>query len=189
MLSRLQARLQGWATGRNVGILLGLFLLFEAVILPVAGARIQSYSGGPGPLDLTMGLSPADTYARLTAYTGDGRAFYLLIELTADILFPITYGLFFSLALALIFQRAFPAGSGMQRLMLVPLVGMLVDLVENAGIVLMLLVYPQELGAVAVLVRLLTATKWLITGVSVVLVMVGIVALVLQRRSASRTAG
>ena len=185
MLANLQGRLQRWATGRNVGIFLGLFLLFEIVILPVAGAKIQSYSGGLGPLDLTMGLSPADTYARLTAYTADGRAFYLLIELTADILFPITYGLFFSLALALVFQRAFPAESAMQRLILVPLVGMLVDFLENVGIVLMLLLYPQELGPVAAITALVTVVKWLLTGLSMVLIIIGIVALIMQRRKAS----
>lgn len=185
MLANLQARMQRWATGRNVLILLVVFLLFEIVVLPIAAANIQSHSGGAGPLDLTFGLSPADTYARLTAYTAPGRAAYLLIELTADLLFPIAYGLFFCLALALVFQRGFEPDSPMQRLILVPFIAVAFDFLENAGIVIMLLAYPQDLSAVAVLTRLATMGKWLATIVSMVLLILGIVALVMRRRAAS----
>lgn len=188
MLANLQARMQRWATGRNVLILLVVFLLFEIVVLPVAGANIQSYSGGAGPLDLTFGLSPADTYARLTAYTARGRSAYLLIELTADVLFPIAYGLFFTLALALVFQRGFPADSPMQKLSLVPLLAVVFDYIENAGIVSMLLAYPQDLSAVAVITRLATMGKWLVTIASMALLLIGIVALIRQRRAAGAPA-
>jgi hypothetical protein len=187
MLSRLTARLQRWATGRNVLILLVVFLLFEIVILPVAGARIETYSGGFGPLDLTLGLSPAAIYQRLGAYGSSGRMFYLLTELTADVLFPITYGLFFSLALALVFERAFPADSPLQQLCLVPLAGMLIDFLENVGIVWMLLVYPQQLSTVAALTSAVTVLKWILTAISMLLLVVGMVALVMRRRTATPT--
>jgi len=186
MLANVQARLQRWATGRNVLIFLVLFLVFEIAVLPLAAGKLQELSAAPngGPLDLSGGLSPADTYARLTAYGPHGRPFYLIIELTVDGLFPITYGLFFSLTLALIFQRAFAAGSGMHRWIMVPLLGMLSDFVENIGIVTMLLAYPTEVGAAAVLTRIMTLVKWGCTLASVVLIIIGVVALVRQRRAA-----
>ncbi|MCC7359490.1 MAG: hypothetical protein IT317_08440 [Anaerolineales bacterium] len=189
MLASVQARLQRWASSRNVLLFLALFLLFEIVILPIAGARLMSYSGGLGPLDLTLGLSPADTYARLTAYTAAGRLTYLIIELTADVVFPIVYGLFFSLALALVFQRTFPPESALQRLVPVPLLALPADYLENAGIVVMLLAYPQELGGLALLVRLLTLLKWLVTTVAAVLLLIGLGALFVRRRSTNPTGG
>ncbi len=187
MLANVQARLQRWATGRTVLIFLVLFLVFEIAVLPLAAGRIQELSAAPngGPLDLTLGLSPADTYARLTDYGTNGRQFYLIVELTVDLLFPITYGLFFSLTLALIFQRAYTAGSGMHRWIVVPLVGMVCDFLENAGIITMLLAYPAQLDFVAVYTRIMTLLKWGCTIASVVLIIVGVVALIMGRRKAA----
>lgn len=189
MLASFSARLQRWATSRNVLLFLVLFLLFEVVILPIAGTKLMSYSGGLGPLDLTLGLSPAETYARLAAFTADGRLTYLLIELTADLVFPLVYGLFFSLAIGLVYQRSFAPASAMQRLIAVPFLATLCDYLENVGIVLMLLFYPQELGAVALLVRPLTLLKWLFTILSAVLLLVGLGALLARRRVAPPPSG
>ena len=185
MLANVQSRLQRWATGRNVLVFLVLFLVFEIAVLPLAGAKITELAANPanaGPLDLTLGLSPADTYQRLTDYGPNGRPFYLLIEVTADLLFPITYGLFFSLTLALIYGRAYPAASGMHRWIVVPLAGMVFDFLENIGIISMLLAYPAQLDIVAVFTRVMTLLKWGCTLAAVVLIVVGVVALVMRRR-------
>ena len=184
MLTRLHSTLQRWASGRNVLIFLVLFLLFEVAILPLAGARLGSYSGGLGPIDLTFGLSPAQTYDYLTAYGPDGRSTYVIIELTADLLFPIVYGLFFSLAVALLYQRAFPADSPMQRLALAPLAGTLLDYLENIGIITMLLSYPADLSVVAAITAVFTIGKWLMLIVSLVLLIIGGVTLLMRRRAA-----
>src|SRR6266536_2801210 len=88
------SRLSRLATRRTVLILLALDLLLNVVVLPVAEARIKSGSGGVGPLDLLPGYSAAQAYSAMTAYHEDGRAFYLLIELTVDLVYPVIYSLF-----------------------------------------------------------------------------------------------
>ena len=113
----------------------------------------------------------------------------LLIELTVDVVFPLVYGLFFSLAIGLVYQRSFAPASAMQRFIAVPFLATLCDYLENVGIVLMLLFYPQELGAVALLVRPLTLLKWLFTIISAVLLLVGLGALLARRRVAPPPSG
>jgi hypothetical protein len=188
MLDRIWGALRRGATGRNILILLVLFLLFNMVLLPMAGARIESLSGGIGPLDLRFTYSPAEAYSALAAYGRAGRLFYLIIELTADLVYPIIYTLFFSLALTFLFQRGLPPAHPLQRAGLVPLAGLLFDLLENAGLALLLLVYPQELPAVAAVTAIFTLVKWLLALTTLLLMLAGIATLV-RRRRRSRPAG
>ncbi len=54
------------------------------------------------------------------SYGEAGRANYRLFELTGDIIYPIVYTLFFSLAITWLFQRGFSSNSAMQNLNVVP---------------------------------------------------------------------
>jgi hypothetical protein len=179
MLAALLARLDRWATGRNVLFLLAAFLIINLGIMPMAGARLQAASGGLGPLDLELAYSPAEAFARVAALGPDGRQFYALIELTADVIYPIIYGLFFSLAIAYCLRAL-----GAERLRaaaLLPLAGAVFDLLENAGIVTLLLTFPQTLTAVAVLASLATTIKWVFALSAMAVLLIALVALAARR--------
>ncbi len=180
MIEKLLNFLARLATGRNILICLGLFIAFNAIIFPMAGSRIQALSGGVGPLDLQFSYTPETAYEMLTAY-GEGRMFYALIQVTADVVYPVVYTLLFSLLLTYLFQRGFPGNAALQRLALLPFGAMLADYLENIGIVTLLLSYPAQLPAVAQAASLFTTLKWLSVGAVLALVVVGLAALALKR--------
>ena len=174
-------RLEHYATRRNILVLLVVFLIFNVGILPIAGARIESYSGGVGPLDLRPAYTAEEAYTSLAAYGEEGRRFYLLVELTVDLLYPVAYTLFFSLTIVYCLRQVLPAGHTLQRAALLPWVGMLADFVENAGIAWLLLNYPNRLDNVAVFTSTVTTIKWIFAIAAMAATAGGLGALVLRR--------
>lgn len=175
MLEKLSNLLHRYAKGWLVFILFLLDAAFMGFVMPIIGALMKGDSGGPGPIDLQIFYSPEKAYGMIASYGDYGRSFYRNVELSADIIYPIVYTLFFSLLITWLFQRGFPAGSSMQRLNVVPFGGWLFDLLENLGIVGMLSVYPSTPAFLAWLTALFTLVKWLFAGAGMLLVLVGVV--------------
>ena len=181
MLERLTARLRQRATRRTVLILLALNFMMNAVILPLAGARLQAFSGGVGTLDVRLAYSPAQAYAALAAYGSAGRQFYLLIELTADVVYPIIYSFFFSLAILFFWQRGGGRWPILARLALLPFAGLLADYLENAGLITLLLNFPAQLPTLALLTSLFTSIKWFLAGLSLLALLLSVASAMLAR--------
>ena len=138
------------AKGWLILVLLGLFFLFNLVIMPSG----QKWMGGTahevGSIDLTFGASPASFFDKVEAYGPQGRAAYRVFTLTADVAYPVIYSLFMGLAITYTFRRIFPEKSGLQKLNLVPFAAFLFDVLENLGIAAMLTAYPQRFIGLAV---------------------------------------
>lgn len=174
-MEKLSNLLHRYAKGWLVFVLFLLDAAFMGFVMPIIGALMKGDSGGPGPLDLQFFYTPAKAYEMLASYGGYGRSFYRNVELSADIIYPIVYTLFFSLLITWLFQRGFPAGSRMQRLNVVPFGGWLFDLLENLGIVGMLSAYPSTPAALAWITAVFSLVKWLFAGASMILVLTGLV--------------
>jgi hypothetical protein len=181
VFDRLTARLTGWATRRNVLILVALDLVMNAALLPLASARLAVLSGGVGPLDAQFGYTPALAYADLAAYGPAGREFDLGAVLAVNLAYPVIYGLFFSLASLYFLQRAAPGRPALARLALLPFLAAVADYLENAGLIVMLLNYPVQLAALAQATSVLTTSKWLLQGISLALLAVSAVGALLAR--------
>ena len=97
------------------------------------------------------------------------------IELTADIIYPIIYTLFFGLLISWLFQRAFRSDSPMQKYNMTPVGAWFFDLLENAGIVSMLATYPSQPAALAWLTMIVGSLKWLFAVGSIGLSLFGLV--------------
>ena len=149
MLDRLTALLSGWATRRNVLLVVALDLIMNAALLPLASARLAVLSGGIGPLDNLFTYTPAQAYSALAAYGPAGRAFDLSSELTLDLVYPLIYSLFFCLASLYFLQRTASNRPALARLALIPFLALAADYLENAGLVALLLNYPTRLSALA----------------------------------------
>jgi hypothetical protein len=115
------------------------------------------------------------------AYGEEGRAFYRMVELTADVLYPLSYTLFFGALLSAVLRRAFPATSIIQRLALIPAVTFLFDQAENAGIITMLSQFPAESVLVAQVSNFFTIAKWAAFGAIIVILLFGLGALLVRR--------
>jgi len=175
MLAKLSDALRKYANGWLVLLFLAGEMFFNAVILPNQQAKMEAGSGGTGPIDLQLFYTPEKVYSMVESYGDAGRADYRTFELTGDIIYPIVYTLFFSLAITWLFQRGFASTSAMQKYNVVPFGGWFFDLLENLGIVSMLSIFPSTPTALAWLTAVFTMIKWLFAGASGVLLLTGLV--------------
>jgi len=170
-LSRLTARL---ANVRSLVILFIFLLPFNLLIFPARTARLKELSGIADPIfDASFSYAPDVAYKLIGSLTEDGRRLYAITQVTVDLVYPILYNLFLTALMAFVFARAFPTGSPMQRLPLLPYATLLADYAENICLVVLLLAYPAELTALARLASLFTTIKWAFGITSAALILIG----------------
>lgn len=178
MLNNISDMLKKYAKGWIILVFAALYGLINAVVLPGMQAKLEAGSGGTGPIDLLFFYTPEKVYSMVASYGDAVRADYRTFELTGDIAYPIVYTLLFSLLITWLFQRGFASGSKLQILNVVPFGAFVFDLLENLCIVTMLSIYPTTPGILAWLSTIFTMVKWSFAGVSIVLILVGLVAAV-----------
>jgi len=175
MITKYSELLMRLATGRNLIIVFILFILTTSVIFPLMSSLIEVPAGELEKIDTKLYYTSAEFYKIIAAYGDQGRQVYALSHLTADVLFPLVYAFFFGLLLSYIFQRAFPIDSWVQGLNLVPFVLLIFDLIENLGVVILLLAYPTQMEGLARFTGIITSVKWIIAGITVALPLAGAV--------------
>lgn len=175
MPGSLYARLEALANRRVLSILIVLFLVLFLVVFPLATAQLASYSGGVRLVDSLYSYSPAEVYGMIAAYGDQGRPFYILTTLTADLLFPLDYAFLLALLIVATYRRAFPGGRMARPMSLFPFLTALADLLENACLVTLLAGYPGQLIFIAQAGSFFTTVKWSFLIISLVLVLVGFV--------------
>lgn len=182
MLNMISKKFHAWTTGWRVILLMIAESLMMFYIMPVA-AGIMAFAANNSvmPLDLMFFYTPAQAFEMMDKYGEAGRSIYLRIELTADIIYPIIYTLFFGLLLSWLFQRAFNPESPMQKWNVMPVGAWFFDLLENVGIVSMLMMYPSQPEIMAWLTMLFGSLKWAFFLITMGLVLVGLVRAALNR--------
>ena len=176
MLNLISQKFHAWATGWRVIILLIAESLMMFYVMPLA-AGIMAFAANNSvlPLDLMFFYTPAQAFEMMDKYGAAGRSVYLKIELTADVIYPMIYTSFFGLLISWLFQRAFKPESKMQEWNVMPVGAWLFDMLENTGIVSMLLMYPSKPEVVAWLTMLFGSLKWVFFVLTMGLVLVGLV--------------
>jgi len=164
------------ATWRNLLVLWGALGAYNLLVLGPAYARIEAISGGVRALDFLIVYRPETAYDMIAAYGEQGRRYYATIAPTLDTLFPLLSAAAFTLTIALVFRGTFSRQGVLHRALFVPVGAMVADLLENAGIVMMLLYHPKELTAIALLTSSFSTVKWTAVAAESVLVVIGLVA-------------
>lgn len=149
-------------------------LVFVFPALPVGGEL----------LDARFGYSHAEANAAMSAYGDEGRRVYVWASLTIDTLLPIAYAGF----LAGMLYRLRPR-DGLQTLALLPVAVGLVDLLENAQIVAMLIGYPDVSPGQVALASATTQAKTCALLAAVALVAVFVVLALVRRWTGKRPSG
>lgn len=176
MLNTISEKFHAWTTGWRVFILFLADALMAGYIMPLAGGIMAlAANNSVMPLDLMFFYTPDRAFEMIERYGEVGRSVYLRIELTADIIYPIIYTLFFGLLLSWLFQRAFRSDSPMQKWNVMPVGSLLFDLLENVGIVSMLSTYPSIPAFMAWITMLFGSLKWAFFLGTVGLLLVGLV--------------
>lgn len=175
MIARFSSWLIQLATVRNLIIFFALFILTTSVIFPLMSSLIEAPAGELETIDTKLYYSPEELTAIMAAYGEQGRRVYALSHLTADVLFPVVYAFFFGLLISYLFQRSFPRDSWIQRMNLTPFILLILDLMENTGIVILLLSYPSSPVGLAQLTGFITSIKWVAAGLTVALPLIGVI--------------
>lgn len=176
MLNTISEKLHSWAKGRWVLAAFIVQAIMAGYVMPLA-AGIMAFAANNSviPIDLMFFYTPEQAYAMIDKYGEAGRSIYWKIELTADIIYPIAYTLFFGLLMSWLFQRGFNSNDRMQKWNVMPVGGWLFDMLENAGIVSMLAMYPAKPAILAWLTMILSTIKWTFAAISIGLILVGLV--------------
>ena len=182
MLNTISQKFHAWATGWRVVLLLIADGIMMGYIMPLAGGILAfAANNHVTPLDLMFFYTPPQAFEMIDKYGEAGRALYFKIELTADIIYPIIYTLFFGLSISWLFQRAFKSDSPMQKWNATPVGAWFFDLLENIGIVSMLAMYPSKPAVLTWLTMIFGLIKWAFAFGSIALVLIGLIKAAMNR--------
>jgi hypothetical protein len=119
-------------------------------------ARLRAATAGLPIPDLEPLRSPGWLYALLEAYGEHGRRAYLSFTVF-DMVYPLAAYAFFAVAIAALTTALSTRASA--SLLALPIVGLVLELAEQTGFLLILVAFPRRLHAVAWLTSVLTALK------------------------------
>jgi len=173
-MKNLSSWLYQHAAIRNIILAIMVIIPFNALIFPLMSGRFRELANGLQTLDVQLGYLPGDAIAQISQYGEPARKFYILIELTADLFYPLIYATLFSLILALVLKAGLIQSQPYHQLALLPVLMMTADYVENFTIVLMLAFYPAfSIPAVAWIAAVASFLKWLFGGFSLLALLIG----------------
>ena len=170
------------ATGRVILVLLGLFLLFTLVIFPLLTSQLTQLSNGVSLIDNEFSYTPETAYQMLTSYGPQGRPLYMAITLTADLAYPLVYGLLLSLAMVYFFRNTFSEDSIVQGAVYIPLAALIADYLENICLVILLAAFPNWMEGLAQAANVFTGLKWGLLLTSILLAIAGLIAWLFKGR-------
>jgi len=171
------------ARGKTVIFLLVPTLAVYTLMLVWSIPTLVNFSGGLKTFDI-LPLGYSSEYARtlLDALGGEGRSFYLTRQIPLDTIYPGLFAVTYSLLLAWLFKWGFGPNLRWRWFVLIPVLAGLFDYLENAGIVLMLSIYPRFSTAAAGITDAFSLLKSLFTTLFFLSLGVGLVAVIVGRK-------
>jgi hypothetical protein len=161
-------------SGRVALVATVIFFAFTALVLPGQSTSTATETGEVGAPDTAFFYTPADLYRFAEAYGEEGRAAYIRARFTFDIAWPIVYTLFLATAITWLYARAFSSDSRWQLANLAPLIGAILDYLENVSTSLVMWRYPARTPVVDTLAPVFSLAKWAFVGGSFVLLLFGL---------------
>ncbi len=145
-----QQKLQKYAQGRTILVLFVLTQLIYFGMLNITIPHVRDYADGMELLDLKP-TGYAATYAHdlLDNLGEDGRHAYLTQQIPLDLVYPGLFAVTYALMLTWLIRYSFGAKSKLHYLAYVPIIGGLFDYLENVGIIVLLVRYPNFSNTVA----------------------------------------
>ena len=173
----------GWVTLAALLIFIG----FTALVLPRQASSGSSASEAVGSPDLSLVYSSADLYRMAEAYGVDGRAEYIRVRFTFDLIWPVVYTVFLVSAMSWLYSHAFRPGSPWRLTNLVPLLAVTLDYLENISTSLVMYRYPDSCVLAAGSAPFFTLLKWTMVAGSFGLLVFGLVAAIWRSIEGRRT--
>jgi hypothetical protein len=162
------------ANGYFVLGFLALQFTFSGVILPYFQKQFDPELNR-GLMDLSFGFTSEKGYSIIESYGENGRKVYLFVESFVDILYPITYTIAFILLVSFLFKKN-GWNQKLAVLNILPILGMLFDMLENFGIIQMLRNFPEKVDFWATFASNSGLVKWFFAGITVLMALSGLIA-------------
>ncbi len=143
--------------------ILSLFIITNAVyafMLLVTIPKTMGFSNGMKLLDMLPTGYNQDYINELFRTLGEnGRGIYLTNQIPVDMIYPLLFGLTYSLILAYFLKKMNKLKSPFTYLRLLPIIAGIADYLENIGIITMLNSYPELTQTTAKTTSLFTIIK------------------------------
>lgn len=162
-------RLMKWANPKGIAISTVAFIVS---IITINGDLIgveamKKVSGGVGVLDLEPTYSVEKAYEMLDMMGEVGRQFYLFRIIPQDFIFPLAYGIAFSLIILYLIHKIMPKNEPALGIAYIPLTAMIFDFLENICVINILIQYPKQLAGVVQISNLFTVIKSSLLGFTI----------------------
>ncbi len=164
-------QLKGWIerlTNRYTLMLsLIVFGFFMIHVLPHEMARTSFYTEGVGTPDTKGFYTPADLFDMAEHYGETGRMDYVRSRLTFDLIWPLVYLFFFLVWSTVATSKKYRVFNTL------PVLAFLADLLENSFASIVMIQYPLEPTAVAILALFFSLIKWIAISGCLLVLLVG----------------
>lgn len=148
---------------------------------------VMSYSGGMILPDMMPTGYSAEYVRDLLNTLGEkGRDAYLYIQIPLDMIYPFLFGITYSLLLAYILNKSGKSENVLFYFCYIPLFAGLFDYLENAGIIYMLLSYPENSILISQITNVLTVLKSSFTTAYFIVLIISVIAMLLKYIYAKR---
>lgn len=169
-------------------ILVAFLIIMNGINVPNIIAASAGYAGSIPmfTLDVLPGYSPAYLAEVLGTYGEAGRSAYATSLMTLDMLFPISYGIFFALLVRRVYRNLnLPVGL-VNAMIAMPLLSMMLDWIENLTFVYLISLYPVQPLAVAKFVSLVTLIKVSLYAFTIISLVLGSALMWKKRKNSER---
>jgi hypothetical protein len=134
----------GNLSGKKILILFILTNVVYALMLTFTIPKTMTYSKGMDLFDMMpMGYDHPYALSLLSTLGEAGRDIYLYNQIPLDLVYPFLFGISYCLIFAFFLNRINKIDSALFYLCLLPLIAGVADYLENAGIISMLVSYPD----------------------------------------------
>lgn len=149
-------------------ISLGIFVLFMIFVLPNESQKSSALGLESSP-DTSWFYTSDELYDIADQYGLEGRRFYIEQRFTFDLIWPLVYGLFLTIALAFFCQSS--VQGWLKKLYLLPVFAVGLDYIENIFTATVMYRYPKETFLMADIAGYITMLKWMTLMMSFMLLM------------------
>lgn len=154
------------STGKKVLLLFVLTNLVYALMLLVTIPKTMAFSNGLKLLDMMpLGYSPEYIKKLLETLGEQGRQVYLTKQIPVDMIYPLLFGLSYSLMMGYFLKKLSLFHSFYYYLCFLPVIAGVSDYIENFGIMTMLNSYPDLSPFLMKVTNVFTVVKSISTSV------------------------
>ncbi len=144
-------------------ILLVHIIVFNIYVMPSLAGDEEIV-----PIDLQFAYTPDRAYELIDSYSEETRDQYVIGEMTKDVAYPMIYTFFMSITLMLLYPNNW-------KLAWLPYGIFAADMLENTGIITLLINYPTRLTMVAWATSVFSTIKWSLVLVVSLFIVLGLI--------------